>query len=68
MVSAYTQIREVLDMRVIGKMTCSMVKVLRTGLKGQNMRENIIMVRSKVLENTLTLMVQPMMANGSKIK
>lgn len=55
-------------MKVIGKMTYSMEKVWKAGLKEQHIKENIILARSKVLENTLTLMGQPMMANGSKIK
>ena len=64
----YTRIREVQDLKVIGKMTYSMEKVQKTGQKEQIIKENITSARSKVLENTLTLMVQPMMVNGSKIK
>ena len=64
----YIPTREVLDMRVNGKMISSTVRAWKIGLKVQDMMENITLERSKAPVNTPTQMAQPTMVNGLTTK
>lgn len=64
MVTAFTKMLRELTMKGISKMTCNTARVLKSGMKGQNMRACINTAKKKELVNTLGQMGHTMRGSG----